>query len=362
MVARVKEKIAAVRKRYQREIPVASFFAGVLIDITTLNRIDSKLTLSMQCLFLVVTAILVYWEALRYIQNRLGKGGFLWENHTTVLHFAFGSLLSGFSVFYAKSASFWTSAAYMILISGLLIANEFTWFRKRGLVLRFALFSICISSYLNYVIPIFFGKIGVVPFALAEIATLSVVGCLGAILVGRTKQTPIVWKMAFLPASAVQVIVTILYLVNAIPPVPISLKHFGIYHDIHKSEAGYVLSYSRDPWHFWESGAQTFLSRPGDKIVAFAQIFSPPNFSDRIRFRWDYFDPNTGWHTSDIVPMQQFGGRERGFRGYSIKLNFFPGDWRVLVETSDDREIGRVHFTVVEDLATNEREMITETY
>ena len=42
------------------------------------------------------------------------------------------------------------------------------------------------------------------------------------------------------------------------------------------------------------------------------------------------------------------GGREGGYRGYTIKQRVMPGDWRVDVETPEGRIIGRVSFRVEE--------------
>ena len=42
------------------------------------------------------------------------------------------------------------------------------------------------------------------------------------------------------------------------------------------------------------------------------------------------------------------GGREGGYRGYTIKQRVMPGDWRVDAETAEGRIIGRVSFRVEE--------------
>jgi hypothetical protein len=362
----MKKQIARIkhfRKKYERQIPIASFLFGVAIDLTTLDRIDSTITLWTHCVFLIVATILMFWEGLRWIKNRSHReGSFLWVNHVSVLHFIFGNLLSAFSIFYAKSSSMWTSAAFVLLVSGLLIANEFRAFRKRGIVLRFGIYSLCLASYLNYVIPIFRGRIGLWPFLEALAISLLIVSILGMILIFIDGHFRKVAKIVIYPAMVVHGMLAALYVMEAIPPVPLSIKQIGIYNDIRKIDGKYELSYSREFWRFWESGAQTFMARKGDKLVVFVRIFSPPNFVDNISIHWAYYDPRRGWQNSDVVPMKAIGGRDLGFRGFSVKENFFSGDWRVSVETSDSREIGRIYFTVADDTNTADRTITVERY
>jgi len=40
------------------------------------------------------------------------------------------------------------------------------------------------------------------------------------------------------------------------------------------------------------------------------------------------------------------GGRDGGYRGYTIKHNPEPGDWRVDINTSEGHLIGRITFKV----------------
>lgn len=135
------------------------------------------------------------------------------------------------------------------------------------------------------------------------------------------------------------------YILKLTPPVPISLKDIGIYHKVEKINNEYVFTEDRPWWRFWHNGDQSFVAKPGDRIYVFAAIHSPTKFSDEVRIRFLYRD-RRGWTTSDLIPMKIVGGRSEGFRGVAYKSNYQKGDWRVQVETTDEREIGRIHFEV----------------
>jgi hypothetical protein len=60
--------------------------------------------------------------------------------------------------------------------------------------------------------------------------------------------------------------------------------------------------------------------------------------------RWYWKDNRAGWMLQDSIPIKIVGGRQEGFRGYGVKSNYQPGQWKVQVETTDDREIGRIYF------------------
>ena len=74
------------------------------------------------------------------------------------------------------------------------------------------------------------------------------------------------------------------------------------------------------------------------------RIFSPTDFSDLVVMRW--FHEAGGWVQTDAIPITIFGGREAGFRGHGFKSNWQPGRWKVQVETTDGREIGRIYFSI----------------
>jgi hypothetical protein len=65
-----------------------------------------------------------------------------------------------------------------------------------------------------------------------------------------------------------------------------------------------------------------------------------------------FHDAAFSWQERDASRLEIMGGRDGGFRADVVKSNYQPGRWRVSVETSDKRELGRIDLTVVEDKST----------
>jgi hypothetical protein len=143
-----------------------------------------------------------------------------------------------------------------------------------------------------------------------------------------------------------------LYMVRLIPPVPLSLPFIGVYHTVERVPEGFKLGHEKPWWRFWQNGDQEFHAHRGDKVYVFFRIFSPTHFSDQVLVRWYWKDNKLGWTLQDSIPIKIVGGRGEGFRGYGIKSNYQPGEWKVQVETADEREIGRVYFSL--DIAPDE--------
>jgi len=75
--------------------------------------------------------------------------------------------------------------------------------------------------------------------------------------------------------------------------------------------------------------------------------------------RWYWKPEGRRWALQDTISIKIVGGREQGFRGYGVKANYQPGPWKVQVETTDGREIGRVYFDL-ETVAAMPRVVTTE--
>lgn len=356
-LAAAKNKFLDFYQRHEALVSIFVFIAGFLFDIFTLGRIDDLLNLIQQAIYILVLGSLLVVE----IKIRTGtltlseRGQKFWQYHDLVVHFLFGSLLSAYTIFYYTSASAVTSFIFIVLLAGLMLANEFPQVQKLGLLVRCVLFNICVLSYFAFFYPILMGHVGPGPFWLGFLSSLAVMALIWKMnFQGQVGRGDFLTRNVLFPALVVHFLFLFGYYTSLIPPVPVAVKKIGVYYEVLKSDGHYYGKYLR-PWYkFWQKGSQDFLVRPGDKIVVLLSIFSPAEFKDQVFLRW-YYKGKDGLRLEDTIPLTIMGGRDEGFRGYGTKQYFVPGDWRVIVETSDGREVGRISFEVVTDESTDDR-------
>ncbi len=346
-------RIKLYYEKHERNVAIVSFVGGFVFDILTTGRIDSWLLIAQQALYLVVvTAALLQMlfeegKPPPALANMSIVKRWYYEFRTVIVHFLLGSLISLYTIFFFKSSSLLVSFYVLVMMAFLLVANEFNRFRALGLSFKFALLSICFLSFFASVVPVFIGSIGVIVFMLSML-----LGCLPVaviyrrILIHSPDHALHARKQMVVPFGLVLVGFLALYLLRLIPPVPLSIPYIGVYHAVERTGDVYRLSHERPLWRFWHNGDQNFLAQPEDKVYVFFRIFSPTRFSDQVTMRWYWKDDPRGWALQDSIPINIVGGREHGFRGYGVKSNYQPGDWKVQVETTDGREIGRVYFTL----------------
>ncbi len=333
--------------KYERYFPATFFVGGFLFDIFTLGRIDSLSTIIQQAAYLLVLFIILAHLMVEQAKSadQMPNPNFYRKWRVPAMHFLFGSLLSSYTLFYFKSASLATSFVFLIFMVALLVANEFPRFQIQGLTIKFALLSLSYMSYFAYLVPTLVGRSGTLVFLLSIL-----LGLLPSVIWFRLGQKlkvpePAIRAQVLRPALIVFVCFLVSYVLRIIPPVPLSLQYLGIYHNVAKNAQGeFELSHQRPWWRFWHNGDQNFIAQPGDKIIAFFRLFSPANFSDQVFVSWYLDDAQAGWTLQDRIPIKISGGREEGFRGYAAKSNYTTGRWRVVVESTDGREIGRLSF------------------
>lgn len=351
-----KEKTLQFYNRYEVHLQVGFFLVGFIFDYAMASDVDDPWVLLQQVIYLLIVAWILSKEHLvNHGLSQVTRFRKVWEYRGLILSFILGTLLNIYSFFFLKSASLFNSIVFVLFLLVVTVANELPQVQKSGVNLRWALWTLCVFSFFSILFPPLLGFIGWIPFLLSAAAT-GLCLYLHARWLMKKQSDWIALRREFIqPGGLVIISFLILYFLKLIPPVPLALESRGIYHQVERKDGVYLLTHQKPWWKFWHKGDQDFYARPGDQLVFFGEIFSPARFADEVIVHWLYKDPRQGWVTSDKVRMAIVGGRKQGFRGYSVKKNYQPGDWRVQVETTDGREIGRIYLEVIPETGSDER-------
>jgi len=354
-------------------LPAFFFFAGVTYDSLTLTRIDRLFDNLILLFYLTVLGVLVIltgrfqlglippssdptsWNALSLVhraQPHLAKG----------LQFLLGGLFSAYAIFYSQSTTFSSTAIFLGIIVAFLIGNEFLQTRYSSLKMLVSLFALVTLSFMTFFLPVLTGWMNSVVFVIGVLITGVIVWQIVRLtLHGSPNRSFRTAFMISVPAFGLIVLCTVLYFMNWIPPIPLSLKFGGIYHAIEKNHDEYTLTYEKGPWYdLWkESNDRVGIDAP---VYCFSSVFAPITLQTTIYHHWQWqpFDELASFRTTDRIPIVITGGREKGYRSYTTKRRVQTGEWRVNVETEDGRLLGHMTFIAEENFSL-QHEMTTIT-
>ncbi len=267
-----------------------------------------------------------------------------------IVQFSFGGLFSGFLSLYSRSAAFALSWVFVLMIAALLLGNERFLRLYRRFTFQIGLYFTVLFSFFIFFLPVVFRTIGPSMFIVSGLAS---VACIALFMRGIKFLMPEIVRRDRTRIARIIAIIYLtfnaLYFSNAIPPLPMALKEAGVYHSVQRVSGTYILA--AEPlawWNLLERYNTTFHQAPGESAVVWSAVFAPSGLSTVILHEWQYYDEVAqAWQTTNTERFSITGGRDGGYRGYSIKSALEPGKWRVNVITEYGHVIGRVSFTVV---------------
>ena len=346
------QKIKSWVERNEKYLSISFFSLGLIVDRLTLTRVDllfDNLVLITYLCLAVLGIVLLY-----IAQVKKKKQPYLWvvrisEYVPFLMQYAFGGLFSGFIIFYTKSSSWATSWIFLFILIAFYIGNER--FRKNYKKVDFQIniLFVAIFSFMIFFVPVVLKKMGMGIFILSGILSVLLIYLL-------------VYSLSYFIAEikpkrerkitknilGVFLLFNILYFLNVIPPIPLSLKEIGIYESVTRNSAGeYLLVEKELPWY---SFGNYFLRIPEGGVYVYQSIFAPTRLSTDIYNNWQRFDVDKRrWVSLSEVHFPLIGGRDEGYRGYSFMMNITEGLWRVDVKTKEGLVVGRIKFKVVEE-------------
>lgn len=330
--------------------PVIFFFAGFVWDALTIGRNVAPLDLLIFAAYLFASAGILYWigrpagEAVLTNASYAKVIDLLKKLHTPrlpyfLLQFLFGSLFSALFILYFKSSSHWLAWVTTLVLGILLVANEFLESEYRRFTLSWAIFGLCAMLLFNFALPFMLGSIHALWFYLSTL--------LGAALAfWLYKKTPHHYG-SIKPVGLIAVALMLAYAADMIPPVPLVKREIAVAYDLRKVDGQYLLTRQASPWWvFWRSTSDDLLLKPGQRVYCFSSVFAPSGLQTKLFHRWQRYEAKSGWRTQSRAGFTLSGGRDGGFRGYTYKTNLEQGEWRVSVETENEKTIAVYSFSV----------------
>ncbi|HLZ32411.1 MAG TPA: DUF2914 domain-containing protein [Nitrospira sp.] len=339
-------------------MPAVFFLSGVTYDSLTLTRIDRLLDNLLLLIYLLLLGVLIVLTGRLGIEPAPDRQQLAtlspfprWllrsrPYYPMASQFLLGGLFSAYAIFYSRSATLTSTAVFFAVVVIMLVANEFLRDRLSNLRLLVSLYALVCFGFFTFFLPVVTGHMNMFVFlagaALSAAATFRVVQLVYRNNPDRSRREAV---GVTAPAFALIGLLVGFYFLNWIPPVPLSMKFGGIYHEVKKSGERFELSYEKQWYEVWKRSDTTF---PADEpIYCFTAVFAPVALKTTVYHHW-YFRPNgsKAFTHADKIPLNISGGREGGYRAYTFKQRLDPGDWRVDVEAEDGRIIGRVSVMV----------------
>jgi hypothetical protein len=341
-------------------MPAVFFSSGVTYDTLTLTRIDRLQDNLLLLIYLLLLGVLII------LTGRLGIDPVPEQEQLTTLppfarwvlkarpyypmamQFLLGGLFSAYAIFYSRSATLTSTAIFFVLLVGLLVANEFLRDRLSSLRLLVSLYAVGCFAFFTFFLPVMTGYMNAVIFLLGAAVSVAVTFRVVQLIYrhnpDRSRREAV---GVGAPALALIGLLIGFYFLNWIPPVPLSLKFGGIYHEVKKSGERFELSFDKKWYEVLKRSNSTFPAN--EPIYCFTAVFAPVALTTTVYHHW-YVRANgsQSYIHADKIPIKISGGREGGYRAYTFKQRLDPGDWRVDVETEDGRIVGRVSVKVVE--------------
>jgi MFS family permease len=337
-------------RAHERHLSVLSLAGGFAFDSYAFGRIDRPATQAVFIVYLLVAGIAI--AVLHALESR-PEGRKPSDKTRAVLifvtQFALGALLSGFCVFYIRSASITSSWPFLLAMAAIFIGNEYMRRYHSRLVFAALLLFFALYSYAIMLVPLVTGHIGPITFLISGgIAVVIFFFYMRALArLGNER-----YRGARMQVAAGMVAITaflnVAYFLRILPPLPLVLTDAGVYHDVKRVGGDFQVTSEAEPpeWQALFGTHAVMHIQPGAKLYLFNAVFAPRGLRTVIVHDWQWLQPGKGWQTQQRIRVPILGGREDGYRYYTTKSAPRPGQWQVNIMTFDGRGIGRVRFAV----------------
>jgi hypothetical protein len=162
MLKNLKKKFLTFYEEHEKQLEVIFFIGGFIFDALMVGDVDDLMMIVQQAAYLFIIAAIIHYELLfsnaRWVPT--GRIAKIWEFRGLLLTFLMGTLLNMYSLMYIKSASILNSLLFLILMLGLIVANELPVVKKSHVSIKVGLYGICLFSFFAVLYPVMMGFVG----------------------------------------------------------------------------------------------------------------------------------------------------------------------------------------------------------
>lgn len=328
------------------------FIAGFIFDAFMLPDLEDPIARYIGFGYLCLIGLIIMFR--EWLVSRNTASDFeqkIYSLATFGISYFSGSALSFVFIYALRSAQFSVSWPLFLILLICILANEFVSTHDFRFALDVGVLLTALLFYVIFNLPLLMKVQNDTTFLIAIAVT--VLASMAYIFVLKYSSENAYYQAprGYALAIGIPMFVAMLYYLNVIPAVPLSLKDSGVYHSVIRSSDGEFIAQKETDTRKWAKFLTPVyhLMPADDGVYFFSAVNAPAELTAPISYTWEYFDSTSNrWIVSgDPISFTLAGGREDGYRAYSQKQNITEGLWRVTVRVGNNRIVGRLKFNVV---------------
>lgn len=348
-------KFMHVLREIKRHATTLLFVGGFIFDLIILPKAGHIATIIIGFVYLSVVGASIgirEWVISRNTASRTEQK--LFEFFTFAIAYFSGSALSFISVYAIRSAEISVSWPLLVILLLCVLANEFIASHHFRFTLDVGVFLLATLFFVVFNLPVVLQVQNDMTFVISMGISMGISFLYLFVLTftseSAEEEAPRLYALAF----GIPMFIGMLYFLNVIPAVPLSLANAGIYHSVVHTDLGeFIVTKETDTRILSSLRTPVYhLSATDNGVYFFSSVQAPALLSAPITHVWEYYDTEKKkWVEKAVIAFSLAGGREDGYRAYSQKEFAEVGLWRVTVKVDSKRIIGRVKFYIVKETA-----------
>jgi hypothetical protein len=333
------------------------FIGGFIFDLLILPEAGHLLTVWLGVLYLSIVAFAIGFREWIVSQNTASKAEQrIFSMLTFAIAYFSGSALSFISVYSIRSAAFSVSWPLLLLLFLCVLVNELVSSHHFRFTLDVGVLLVAVLFFVVFNLPVFLKVQNDMTFVLSVGLTILISLLYVYLLQFTSESAGEEVSRLYALAIGIPMFIGMLYFLNVIPAVPLSLTNGGVYHTIaHTSDGEFSATKEVDSRIFAKFRIPVYhLGSRDNGAYFFSSVSAPAELTAPISHVWEYYDESTKkWTEMTTISFTLAGGREDGYRAYSQKENLTEGLWRVTVKVDSKRIVGRMKFYIKKDEGNN---------